>query len=115
MSNGMSKLVAWGLVVGGLVGGRAAPALAAPPAPGVVVLPTSVLNPLLQYLASRPWGEVDGIITQLQPCLKAQAEGAEGVGCPEIKETMQELAVTKASHSKEPGPPPVISNTTKGQ
>jgi hypothetical protein len=70
----------------------ATPALAADPPP-TMIMPTPFMNQVLQYMLSKPYGEVANLIAQLQACAAAQTLGDDGTypaaaqkACPVIAE-----------------------------
>jgi hypothetical protein len=81
--------------------------VARPAEPEAVILPAPTVAALLQYLNSRPYQEVSGLITSLQRCLQDQVPDANGLvsehgNCPEIAVDLRQM---KAPHAPIlPGP-----------
>jgi hypothetical protein len=78
--------------------------------PATIILPTPVVSAIAQYLAQRPFAEVEQIIGALRGCITAQVPNAQGVTvshgeCP---------AVTAAMAPK-PAPTPTPTTPTEGK
>ena len=77
--------------------------------PPTLVLPTPLVNELATYLASKPYGEVVGLIGQIRQCVLIQVPDARGVTasqagqCDAVRDVLNKPPAPMAS--AEPGKP----------
>jgi hypothetical protein len=77
--------------------------------PTAIVLPTSTVTNLMQYLNSRPYQEVAGIVNDMQRCLQDQLSDAKGLtaergNCPELGTALRQLKVPLSTSPTPPNP-----------
>ncbi len=82
---------------------------ARPAEPTSVVLPALTVTTLMQYLATRPYQEVAGIMSDLQRCLRDQVADDKGVvaergNCPEIAVSLRQMKVPLVATLTPPKP-----------